>query len=47
MTGILTDRRTRPGWLGLIRRYHDALLNGSVDAAFLRRTSDDAYVRDR
>lgn len=25
----------------------DALLNALVDAGFLRRTSDDAYVRDR
>jgi hypothetical protein len=28
-------------WVG------DALLNALVDAGFLRRTSDDAYVRDR
>ena len=25
----------------------DALLNALVDAGFLRRTSDDTYVRDR
>ena len=41
------DETTGPGSVGPGTMACDALLNALVDAGFLRRTSDDAYVRDR
>ena len=42
----LTKPQARDRW-ALDPWVCDALLNALVDAEFLRRTSDDAYVRDR